>query len=66
MASDEKSYIFFVAHWEKNLTWMWNIRNMCGGSAAQIVMNYGFSVIYLDESQQYMNVKISAPQNKLW
>ena len=30
---------------------LWNIRNLCGGSPVQVVMNYGFYVTYLDESQ---------------
>ena len=45
-------------HWEK-LSWQWNFRNLCGVCPAQVVMNYGFYVMYLDESQLNINVIIS-------
>ena len=29
-------------HWEKNVTWMWNFRNLCEGSPAEVVHNTDF------------------------
>ena len=55
--NSSQSYILYVSylskdlHWEKNLTWQWNFPNLCGGCPAQVVMNYGFYVIYLEWSQ---------------
>ena len=51
--------VFLDLHWEKNLTWMWNFRNLCEGSPAEVVHNYGFSVMHLEESPQKIDVIIT-------
>ena len=52
-------FLFMYMHWEKNLTWMWYFRKFCEGSPAEVVYNYGFSVMHLEESPRKIDMIIT-------